>query len=1004
MQQKNKPQLLRYGLLLICIFGSFLTYAQTSTITGKVVSSEGEELLGVSVSIKGTSTGTSTDFNGDYSITVPNADAVLMFSSIGYTTLDVPVNGQTVINVTLQDDLALLEQVVVIGYGTVKKSDVTGSVSSVDSEELNAFPVQTVQQALQGRAAGVAVSTSNGGEPGAPINIRVRGNTSIGASSAALIVVDGFIGGALPPPTDIESLEILKDASATAIYGARGSNGVILVTTKKGREGKTVVEINSSYAFQSTSDRLDLLNADQFTAYQQEINPSFVGGDSNTDWQDLIYDSGSTQQHQVSVSGGGKGVNFYTSMNYFEQDGVVINSNFDRFSLLGNLNAQVTDRLKLSTSLFVSRSEKDGVSSQASTGGTGSGDVISLAGRFNPSLGIRDNAGVFTLNDVGDTVDNPFAVATSEIENTKRDIARINAGAEYSFTDELSLKSTLGFDTTNQTLGTYSPSTLLSGANGGEATIQNARTTNILSETYFTYAKTFDKLDFSAVLGYSHQNELREDSFAGAQNFISDSSSFYGLNQGSSPLTPQSSRIQRIFQAQFGRVNFSFDDKYLLTATLRRDGSSVFAENEKYALFPSAALGWNISNEDFLKDSENISNLKLRLSYGATGNPGIDPYASLAAFESIYSVAGDQTVNAIVPLRIENPDLKWETTYQGNIGVDVSFLKDRFTLSVDAYNMDTEDLILGDSSTPEYFGFFDTERLVNAGEVNNRGLEIVLTSRNIVKENFSWTTELNFSRNVNEVVSLVDGEDIFLDASPGSFLIDQTHLLREGEAVGVFYGFEYRGVNTTGIAPAGTASITSDAAAGGELFTDLNDDGVINNDDRTIIGDPNQDFTFGINNTFKYKNFDMNIFFQGAVGGDIYSFTFSELAGGAANATTEALDRFSASNPNGSIPIAAVRAQRVSSRFVYDGSYVRLKNLAVGYNVPQDLTSKIGFESIRLGLSAQNLLTFTDYPGLDPEVSYNNRGNNLQNNTSQGFEYGNFPNIKTVTFSLGLRF
>ncbi|WP_124980226.1 SusC/RagA family TonB-linked outer membrane protein [Nonlabens xiamenensis] len=1003
MRKKSISHFFKYGLLLFCCLLSTYAVAQ-STISGRVVTEDGEGILGANVLLKGTGVGTTTDINGDYQLDVPDDQGTLVISYVGYTTQEVPIGGETTINITLFEDLSALEEVVVIGYGTAKKSDITGAVSSVGAEELNAFPVQTVQQALQGRAAGVAVSTSNGGEPGAPINIRVRGNTSIGASSAALIVVDGFIAGSLPPPTDIESIEILKDASATAIYGARGANGVILVTTKKGREGKTRVEINSSYAFQSTTDRLDLLNADQFVAYQQEINPNFEGGGANTDWQDLIYQNGATQQHQVSVSGGGNGINFYTSLNYFDQEGVVINSNFDRFSITGNVQAQATERLQLGANLFIARSEKDGISSQADTGGTGSGDVISLAARFNPSLGIRDASGNFTQNDVGDTVDNPFAVATEEIENTKRDVARINVSGEFDIVDGLSIKSTLGFNSTNQTLGTYSPSTLLSGANGGEATIENARTTNVLTETYLNYEKTFGKLEFAGLLGYSHQNELREDSFAGAQNFITDSGSFNALQQGSVPLPSQSERTERIFQSQFGRVNFTYDDKYLLTATLRRDGSSVFAENEKYALFPSAAIGWKISSEPFLSESEKISNLKLRASYGATGNPAIGAYASLAAFESIYAVTGDQTVNAVVPLQIANPDLKWETTYQGNLGVDLGFLRDRITMSVDLYNMDTEDLILGDSGLPEYFGFLNLDRLVNVGEINNRGVEIVFTSRNIVKEDFTWTTDLNFSRNVNEVVSLINGEDIFLDASPGSFLIDQTHLLREGEPVGVFYGYEYRGVNTTGTAPAGTATFDSDAAAGGELYTDINNDGMLNDDDRKIIGDPNQDFTFGINNTFRYKDFDLNVFFQGAVGGDIYSFTFSELAGGAANATTEVLDRWSPSNTDGSVPSAAVRAQRVSSRFVYDGSYVRLKNIALGYNVPESASNSLGFDSIRLGVSAQNLLTFTDYPGVDPEVSYKNRGNNLQSNTSQGFEYGNFPNVKSVTFSLGLRF
>ncbi|WP_405377067.1 SusC/RagA family TonB-linked outer membrane protein [Nonlabens sp. Asnod3-A02] len=1014
MQQKNKPQLLRYGLLLICIFGSFLTYAQTSTITGKVVSTEGEELLGVSVSIKGTSTGTSTDFNGDYTITVPNAEAVLMFSSIGYTTLDVPVNGQTVINVTLQDDLALLDQVVVVGYGTRKKSDVTGAVSSVKSEELNAFPVLDAAQALQGRAAGVEVQTNNGGEPGAPINIRIRGNTSINASSSPLIVVDGFVGANFPQPADIASIEVLKDASATAIYGSRGSNGVVLVTTKRGKVGKISVEYNFNYSNQRTANELDLLNADQFTTYQQIINPAYVSNGSNTDWQDLIYQNGNIQQHQFSFSGGTEDINFYASANYFDQEGVVVNSDFERFTFLSNLDAQVNDKLKLGLNLFASRGTQNGVPTQSNgnLANGGGDDVVASSFRFAPDLGVFDTDGNFTVNSVGDDIDNPFAVATQSVNETKNDLYRANLSLNYEIIEGLTFRSSLGYESENETAGVFRPSslTITAGGVGGVAAISSFKRSNLLSENFLTYKREIGKGDLTLLGGYSYQNLTNQNYAAGAQQFISDSFSYFNLGGGSVQLIPSSSRTVSEIQSQFGRVNYDYDDKYLITATIRRDGASNFAENEKHAVFPSGAIGWKISNEPFFANVNNISELKLRASYGATGNQGISAFQSLARFNSVYAVINGDAVNNVVPDQPANPNLKWETSYQTNVGLDVGLLNDRITLSADYYNIDTEDLIIADDSQAEYLGFLTTASLRNIGEVNNKGFEFNINSRNIVGENFTWSTDFNISTNRNEVSTLLNGEDIFLDASPGYFNIDETHVLREGESTGAFYGYEYRGVYQGGALPEGTA-VFSGSVAGDPLYTDIpNEDGMIDGEittaDRKILGDPNPDFSFGFSNNFTYKNFDMNIFFQGAVGGDIMNLTALQLNSGDSNASTDILNAWTPSNTNTNIPSVALRTKRISSQFLEDGSYVRLKNISVGYTFPNTFVEKMGVSSLRLAISAQNLFTITNYSGLDPEASYFGAGSvsNRDSNTTRGFDFGNYPTLRSFNFSANIKF
>ncbi len=1000
-----------YGTLkLICIpllvFMAFIFSAQAQaqqTVAGKVVGGDGLPIPGVNIILKNSSTGTTTDFDGNYSINVPNGDGTLVYSYVSYATQEIAIANRSTIDVILAGDAAALDEVVVVGYGTARKSDITGAVSSVKSEELDAYPVLSAEQALQGRAAGVAVQSNNGGEPGAPIQVRIRGNTSIGASSGALVVVDGFVGAEYPQPGDIESVEILKDASATAIYGSRGSGGVILVTTKKGRAGRMVVELNTSYSTQQVSNELDLLNANQFANYRRAINPDYTQGPAETNWQDLIFTEGHISSHKLSFSGGSDDIQFYVSGNYFEQEGVVINSAFERFSFLSNVNAQVTKNLKLGFNSYGNRDIKDGISSQASSGGASGGDVISLAYRFAPDTPVQNDNGINTINPVGDAFDNPVAIARESVDETKTDDFRANFFADYELLEGLSFKTTFGFSTENRMRGRFQPSTLISTASGagGIASITNLKESNILSENYVTYKKEIGKTNLTAVVGYSYQKIRREQFAAAARNFISNSVSYFNLGAGSNLQTPASSLTEQEIVSQFGRVNLEHDDKYLLTFTARRDGASNFAKNNKYAFFPSGAIGWKISNEEFLKDNEILSNLKLRASYGVTGNPSIIPYQSLASFEAIYSAAGDNIVNAVVPEQLANPNLKWESSYQTNFGLDFALFNNRISTTLDYYTIDTEDVILGDSSAPEYVGLSNPTALKNIGEISNKGFEITITTRNISYENFTWTTDFNWATNKNVVVKLIDGEDVFLDSAPGSFLQDQTHILREGEPVGVFFGYDYQGVYQGGDFPAGLAGY-SGAVAGDELFTDLNNDGLITTADRKIIGNPNPDWTAGLNNNFRYKNFDLNVFFQASVGGDIFSYTFLELASGESNATTEVLQAWTPSNTDTGIPSAKVREKRINSRYVFDGGYIRLKNLSLGYNLPMNIVDKLNLQNVRLSLSGQNLLTFTDFPGTDPEASYANSGD-FNSNVNRGFDYGSYPNLRSFTLGLNVK-
>jgi TonB-linked SusC/RagA family outer membrane protein len=1008
-----RTKLILVGILLLNIS----LFAQDArTLTGTITDADDVTLIGVNVFITGTSKGTVTDFDGKYELEVSTGD-VLKYSYTGYKSQSVTITNQTELNITMAGDAAILDEVVVVGYGSRKKSDITGAVATVNSDELNAFPVLDAAQALQGRAAGVVVQSNNGGEPGAPIIIKIRGNTSISANSSPLIVVDGFVGAGMPQASDIASMEVLKDASATAIYGSRGSNGVVLVTTKKGKSGKLVVELNSTYSIQNTANKLDLLNASEFTAYQNQIRANqgnstpYPQGTADTDWQDLIYQSGNTQNQQISFSGGSDKVNFYASGNYFNQNGIVVNSGFERATFLTNIDAKVTDRFKLGLNVFGSRGDKDGVTTQSDGSVTvGGDDVISLAMRFAPDKGIYNSDGSFSTNDaIGDEVDNPYAVATQRVDNTTSNRFRANFYASYDLLKDLTFKTTFGLSSESQTQGVYQPSTLqiTASAVGGRARVTNANRKTILSENYLTYTKEIGKGNLTLLGGYSYQKNDSEAFTAAGTGFLSDAFSYYALGTATGLLQPDSRLSEVEIQSQFGRVNYDYDDKYLFTATVRRDGASNFATNEKYAVFPSAAIGWKVSNEDFLKDNATISSLKLRLSYGATGNPSISPYQSLARFASLYASRNGETVFAITPDQPANPDLKWETSYQTNFGVDLGLIDNRVNLSVDYYNIDTKDLILGNNGIPEYFGFQNDEILTNLGEINNRGFEISLNTKNIVKGDFRWSTDFNLSANKNEVAALINDADLFGDAAPSYFSHDRSYILRVGEEVGQFWGYDYAGVYQGSDLPAGTQTLAG-GVAGDPLFVDQDGDGEITEADRTIIGNPNPDFTFGLTNSFTYKNFDLNLFFQGSQGGEIFNMTNVQLNNGDANTTREYFNSaWTSSNTDTNSPRVGNNSNReISSRFVEDGSYIRLKNVALGYNLPSNITDKLNIGSVRLSLSAQNLLTFTNYSGLDPEVNYFGASgdNNTSSNTVQGFDFGNYPTVKSMNFSLNVKF
>ncbi|WP_425290956.1 SusC/RagA family TonB-linked outer membrane protein [Spirosoma linguale] len=984
--------------------GSFKRAGETAdrVITGTVQSETGAGLPGVSVVVKNTTRGSTTNAEGNYRLTIPDEATTLVFSFVGYQNQEVAIGNRTTVDVQLVPDNKALDEIVVVGYGTVRKSDLTGSVASVKSEQLTAYPATGAVQALQGRAAGVQIQANNG-EPGTSFKVRIRGGNSINASSDPIFVVDGFVGGTLPPPEDIESIEVLKDASATAIYGSRGANGVVMVTTKRGKSGKARIDFNVSHSFQKEIKRLNLLNADQFVSYLKEINPNYVSRGQNTDWQDQILRPGGIQNYQLSLSGGNDNVKYYISGAYFDQKGIVINSDFNRFSITSNIDVKVSDKLRVGLNVFGQRSNKAGVISQELSGGPAGTGVIASAYKFGPDLGIYDANGRFSIAAISDPIDNPYAIATQRQNNTVTDQTQGNLFAEYQLRSDLKFRATLGTTTNTGRTGMYTPTTLNAGASvGGEASMTGFRNTLFQSENYLSYDKSFGEAHRVGVVGgFSYQTSRNESWGGSGQSFISDALSYWNLGSSSVWQAPSSGLTDWKLASWYGRINYALNDRYLVTVNARYDGSSTFSRNHKWAFFPSGAFAWNMGNESFMAGLPWVSQWKWRASYGITGNQAISPYQTLARFSTVYAATNGVGVNAITPSSIANDDLTWETAAQFDLGTDISLFNNRLNLTLDYYRTITSNLLFS-VPLPQYSGY--TSQLKNIGKLQNQGFEVTLGTRNLTGP-LRWDMDVNFSLNRNKVLSLPGGKDIFYSSAPGHLIgLDQTQILREGAPVGSMFGWIYDGVYQTG-----DAFLTGsgfEQTAGGEKFRDLDGNGAINSNDRTIIGNPNPKFIWGWTNEFKWRNMDLNLFFQGSQGNDMLSYTLMELdlLSGINNATTNALNRWTPQNTNTNVPKASgARTRRVSTRWIYNASYARLKNLAVGYTFPKSFTSRAKISRLRIYASAQNILTITDYPGYDPEVNYNSAGS-ANGNQNLGLDYGSYPNAKSYTVGLNIGF
>lgn len=992
-------------------------------VEGSVTDEEnGDPLIGVSILEKGTQNGVITDYDGNFSLEVEQG-ATLTFRYIGYLPKEVKVIPGRKLAIELAPNVTDLDEVIVVGYGTQKKSDITGSLSSVSEEELKALPVTGLDQALQGRAAGVQV-TQNSGAPGGGVSIRIRGIGST-LSAEPLYVIDGIpvvndnagssqnfseldgggqYSNALNTinPNDIESIEILKDASATAIYGARGANGVVLISTKRGKSGKSRISLETYYGTQSIIKNLPVMNLVEYVDYYNDVqpgqpidefaNPELLG--QGTNWQDAIFRTANSQNVQLSISGGSERTQFAFSGGYNNNDGVVIGSNFKRYSTKINLDHQFSDKVRMGNSLLVARTNERIVFNDNSNG------VVYTALLFPPNAPVYNSDGSFAgpQEEVTLSFDNPVARALETEDYNERTRILANFYFEADIFPFLKYRTELGTDLNFSNQHTFFPFFERGNFSGQSGLRKNS------SNNYFWINKhllTFNqqigaRSKLTVLAGYEAQAGKYQFLSASRNNLPNNELQEINLGDAGQQTTGGGAGHWSLL-SYFGRANYSFDDRYLFTGTFRADGSSRFGANNKYAYFPSMAFAWRLSSESFLKESNTINNLKIRLGVGAVGNQEIGFNSYVGRVRAYDVVLGNQQVSAFGPANIPNPNVRWEASFQTNIGVDIGLWNNRVEIIADVYRKEAQDMLLP-ALIPSAAGGFEPP-FVNIGEVTNSGIELTVNTVNTTGK-FEWQTSVNFSANTNEVKSL--GSNGALIGILQRIPVTRTE---EGRSISEFYGFITDGIfqSVAEITEAPTQALGT--RPGDIRFKDLNNDGIINELDQTFIGSPIPDFTANLNNTFRYRGFDLNILFQGVFGNEILNLIRRDLEGfqGAQNQLAIAADRYTTANPSSTIPRADGNDpnanRRISNRFIEDGSFIRLRNLSLGYNLPLLAAKKLGLASARIYASTQNLFTITDYSGYDPEI-----GSFNQNPLINGVENGRYPAARSFTFGLNLGF
>lgn len=959
---------------MFTLLGNMLV-AQNIPVRGKVVmESDKQPIPGVTVMIRGTTSGTITDLDGTYNIDAPSNGA-LIFSYVGMQTREVEINGKREINIEMKEENIDLGEVIVMGYSTDSRKLVSGSVGVVKEDELKSIPMRTVDQVLQGKTPGVLI-TQNSGTPGGQNSIKIRGGSSINASNQPLIVIDGipaitgsfgqisYLGQEIDAlsdinPNDIEQITVLKDGSATAIYGARASNGVILITTKKGSYNKTSVNVNTSFGWSTMPQErlLDMMNAQQWNEYK---GTDVQGID--TDWMQEILQVAPTSNSELSVSSGNDNTRMLVSGSYYNQEGPIMSTDFDRYSGALSVDHKLRSNLTLGGRVSMSYSKNDRVE----------GDQT-LFGPLPNAMSIPAIYPVYntdgTYNEDGPYA-NPVAIINESINKAYTNRTNANVYLDWKFLDDFTFTTKWGVDIYNLREHGYDPITTRQGAKYNGLGIEGTSyVSNLVSNNVLQYNKSLkDDHHIEALAGYSFEKYASRYTYIEAIDFPNENLEY--IESASTIRYASASANDRAMNSFFGQFKYNYMYKYILTLTARADGSSKFGENNKYGHFPAASFAWRISEEPFMVNAGKIDELKLRGSIGLTGNDGIPNFASLGLYYGGYDYEGK---SGIAPTQLPNPDLKWETTTQTGFGFDFTAFNNRLALNGDFYYNMTKDLLLA-RPLPSSTGF--SSIYDNIGSLENKGIELMLTTENLVKE-FKWNTSVVFSMNRNKVTKLYEGQAISDLGRGGNWVM-------EGEPIGIFYNYRCLGVDPT---------------TGDLVYDDINNDGLINSDDWTKIGDPNPDFTMGLTNTFIYKGFDLMIFLHWVSGNDVFNGTMIYLESGTGedNQTTDMLRRWQ--KPGDITDIPRVGDSYKSSRFIENGSFMRIKTVTFGYNFPTAMLSKAKIKSARLFVTGQNLFTFTSYSGMDPEVNY--YGND---NIIMGTDFFTYPQSRTVVFGLNLGF
>ncbi|WP_255491366.1 SusC/RagA family TonB-linked outer membrane protein [Dysgonomonas sp. ZJ279] len=1004
MNVKSFTSLHRICFIFMCMLFSLNILAQDQNkITGVITDQQGEPIIGASVVVKGTTTGAISDIDGVFSLDVDN-NAVLTISYIGFVSQEIPTLGKSNLKIILKEDSKILDEIVVVGYGVMRKSDLTGSVSSISAQTIKDKPVANIGEALQGRASGVQVISS--GKPGDNVSFRIRGISTIN-NSEPLLVIDNV-------PTDmplnalnmedVESVDVLKDASATAIYGSRGANGVVIVTTKRGKSGDGSISLSANWGVQEATSMPKMLNASQFASLHNEMiknynnpnytqrpdfaDPSALG--TGTNWLDELFRAAVMQNYTLSYSGGNDKSNYYVSGGVLDQEGIILNTSYRRYTFQFNSESKVRPWLKFGNNVTLSHDIKK----------QGSYSVRDAMAAL-PTQPVFNEDGSFSgpgepAYQYGD-IRNPIGSATLNKEQTKGYNVLANAFAEIKIMNNLTFKTLGGIDFKFWDKRNFYPKYNWKPIPQPQSNLyeESNKSMTYLWDNTLTFMETFkEKHHLNVMVGSSAQNNVYNNMSASVQNFLTDNNN--QLNNGLTDPTVGGTKNDWSILSFIGRANYNYADKYLLTATIRRDGSSRFSKENRWGTFPSFSAAWRLSEESFYNKNKWVSDIKLRAGYGETGNQaGIDNYAYFTRLKTGQYVFNETPVSTLYPKVMPNPNVRWETVKQFNAGVDLSLLNQRINVVLDAYIKNTSDMLVP-MSVPITTGYSDIDvPSINAGKVRNKGIELTVSSQNL-KGAFEWNTDFNVSYNKNEVISMNDGVPLFVG---GDINMTKVRVNTEGHPIGSFYGYVTNGIfQNQQEVDRYAIQVPGGTAPGDIRFRDLDNNGVINADDRTYIGNPSPEWTFSMNNTFAYKEFDLQIFLQGVAGNDIYNANriWQESMSIPQNQTIKVLDRWTGEGTSNSVPRAIYsdpnQNVRHSNRFIEDGSYLRVKNLTLGYTLPRSISQKAFLGMTRFYISCQNLLTLTKYSGFDPEVNVS------------GVDLSTYPVTRTLSVGVNVKF